>query len=144
MPRSEDPTPGPLLPHGRPRPLSSDECLTLLRLTPIGRIVFTDRALPGVTLVRHTVHGGSVLIATDAASAVARATRGAIVAYEVDHVDLATLTAWSVVVLGRAEHVLGYDDVAELASGLTPLDRSGSTVVVRIAVGEIEGWRIGP
>ncbi|MEU8385537.1 pyridoxamine 5'-phosphate oxidase family protein, partial [Streptosporangium sp. NPDC048865] len=44
--------------------LSRQECLTLLASTSIGRIVFTDRALPAVQPVGFVLDGEDIVIGT--------------------------------------------------------------------------------
>ncbi|WP_214110454.1 pyridoxamine 5'-phosphate oxidase family protein [Acrocarpospora catenulata] len=92
------------------RTLSRQECLRLLAVTPIGRIVFTDRALPAVQPVNYLLDGETIVIRTAGGSRLAAATREAIVAFEVDDIDPVTRTGWSVTVLGLAR---GVTDPAE-------------------------------
>src|SRR5512139_3927707 len=85
--------------------LDRPECLALLRCVPLGRIVFTDRALPAVQPVNFTVHEGDVIIRTSAGSKLAAAARRAVVAFEIDEYDAASRSGWSVVIVGQAEVV---------------------------------------
>jgi nitroimidazol reductase NimA-like FMN-containing flavoprotein (pyridoxamine 5'-phosphate oxidase superfamily) len=85
------------------RELGRDECLRLLTKMPVGRIVHTRDALPAVLPVNFRLDGdGAVLLRTSAASELARAVDGSVVAFEVDEVDTARNAGWSVVVTGRA------------------------------------------
>lgn len=85
------------------RELDRQECLRLLAQVPIGRIVYTDGALPAVLPVNFSLdHDFSVLLRTAAASHLARAVDNAVVAFEADQFDLAARTGWSVIVTGRA------------------------------------------
>ncbi|MET9908148.1 pyridoxamine 5'-phosphate oxidase family protein [Streptomyces sp. NPDC006476] len=85
------------------RELERPECLRLLAKVPVGRIVHTRQALPAVLPVNFTLDGdGAVLLRTSAASELARAVDGVVVAFEVDEVDAATQSGWSVVVTGPA------------------------------------------
>jgi uncharacterized protein len=45
--------------------LSRDECLRLMASVPVGRVVFTQRALPAVELVNFTIDNGDIVIRTD-------------------------------------------------------------------------------
>ncbi|MCO5991676.1 pyridoxamine 5'-phosphate oxidase family protein [Actinoallomurus spadix] len=85
--------------------LGREECLALLGAVPIGRIVFTDRALPAVQPVNFVLSGGDIVIRTGAGSKLAAASRGAVVAFEADAFDPVTRTGWSVVVTGPARVV---------------------------------------
>lgn len=82
--------------------LDRDECLRLLGSVSVGRIVFTDRALPAVQPVNFVLHDGDVVIRTASASKLAVAARNAVVAFEADELDPALRAGWSVTVVGRA------------------------------------------
>jgi nitroimidazol reductase NimA-like FMN-containing flavoprotein (pyridoxamine 5'-phosphate oxidase superfamily) len=85
------------------RELERPECLRLLARVPVGRIVHTRQALPAVLPVNFTLDDdGAVLLRTSAASELARAVDGVVVAFEVDEVDGADHSGWSVVVTGPA------------------------------------------
>lgn len=72
------------------RELDPQECLRLLAKAPVGRIVHTRHALPAVLPVNFCLDGdGTVLLRTSAASELARAVDGAVVAFEADEVDAA-------------------------------------------------------
>ncbi|MCW2889247.1 MAG: hypothetical protein JWL58_6109 [Streptosporangiaceae bacterium] len=92
--------------HDGFRELDRQECLRLLALVPIGRIVYTQQALPAVLPVSFSLDRDfSIVLRTSAASRMARAVDGAVVAFEVDQFDEAAHTGWSVVVTGRASLV---------------------------------------
>jgi uncharacterized protein len=95
--------------------LSPDECLALAASMPIGRIVFTDRALPAVQPVNFMIEDGSVIIRTAQGSKLAAATRNAVVAFEVDEFDHQARTGWSVTLVGRAQSVRDPVEEARLA-----------------------------
>jgi hypothetical protein len=69
--------------------LSRDECLMLMASVPVGRIIYTRQALPAVELVNFALAEGDIVIRTDGSGKLAAATRGAVVAFEADQVDLA-------------------------------------------------------
>lgn len=88
------------------RELDREECLRLLAKAPVGRIVHTRQALPAVLPVNFGLDSdGTVLVRTSAASELARAIDGAVVAFEADEADATTRSGWSVVVTGRASVV---------------------------------------
>ena len=68
--------------------LSRDQCLTLMASVPVGRIIYTQRALPAVELVNFALDQGDIVIRTDRSGKLAAATRGAVVAFEADQLDL--------------------------------------------------------
>lgn len=85
------------------RELPRQECLRLMAEVPLGRIVYTCRALPAVLPVTFSLDAdGAVLLRTAAGSDLVRAMEGAVVAFEVDDVDAARQSGWSVVVTGAA------------------------------------------
>ncbi|WP_084959939.1 pyridoxamine 5'-phosphate oxidase family protein [Thermoactinospora rubra] len=96
--------------------LSPRECLDLLSSAEIGRIVFTDRALPAVQPVNFRLDGDRVVIRTAAGSKLAAATRNAIVAFEADDIDPASRTGWSVTAIGHARAVEDPCEVVQLAT----------------------------
>jgi uncharacterized protein len=94
--------------------LGRQECLALLGAAPIGRIVFTDRALPAVQPVSFVLSGGDIVIRTVPGSKLAAAARDAVVAFEVDDFDPVAGTGWSVVVTGQARVVSEAGELARL------------------------------
>ncbi|MFC5751405.1 pyridoxamine 5'-phosphate oxidase family protein [Actinomadura rugatobispora] len=102
------------LDHGGLEILDTEECRSLLATTPLGRIVFTDRALPAVQPVNYVLADGDVVIRTSPASRLATAAGDAVVAFEIDDFDTASRTGWSVVVIGRARAATGSAELAAL------------------------------
>src|SRR6201984_3786429 len=94
--------------------LSRDECLTLMASVPVGRIIYTRRALPAVELVNFALDQGDIVIRTDRGGKLAAAARGAVVAVEADHLDIANRTGWSVTAIGRAREVTDPGEIARL------------------------------
>ncbi|GAA0937965.1 pyridoxamine 5'-phosphate oxidase family protein [Pseudonocardia zijingensis] len=95
--------------------LAEAECLGLLAGKSIGRVVFTDAALPAAQPVSYLLDGTEVVFRTGGGAKLATATRGAVVAFEVDEIDTATRTGWSVLGVGEAYEVLDPHRLAELA-----------------------------
>jgi uncharacterized protein len=85
--------------------LTRGECLTLLATAPIGRIVFTERALPAVRVVNFVLHGDEIVVRTGEGSKLLSAVRHAVIAFEADEVDYRSHTGWSVTVIGHAREV---------------------------------------
>ncbi|WP_239138003.1 pyridoxamine 5'-phosphate oxidase family protein [Sphaerisporangium rufum] len=127
------------------RELTLDECMALLAGAPLGRIVYTDRALPAVQPVLFHLDGGAVVIRTSAGSALAAAVQDTVVAFEVDEVDARTRTGWSVTAVGHARVV---DDPAETARlDLLPLRRwapAGHERFILLRLERLTGRRIAP
>ncbi|GAA3632945.1 pyridoxamine 5'-phosphate oxidase family protein [Streptomyces sp. S1A] len=92
--------------HDGFRELDRRECLNLLGQVPLGRIVYTENALPAVLPVNFFLdRDQAVVLRTSGTSRMARAVDGSVVAFEVDRFDEATRSGWSVVVTGRASLV---------------------------------------
>ncbi|KAA9378825.1 pyridoxamine 5'-phosphate oxidase family protein [Microbispora cellulosiformans] len=96
--------------------LTGGECLDLLASTPIGRIVFTDRALPAVQPVNFCLLDGNIVIRTAAGSKLAAAARNAVVAFEADEFDATFRTGWSVTAVGHARAVSEPEEIDRLAT----------------------------
>ncbi|MCK2241707.1 MULTISPECIES: pyridoxamine 5'-phosphate oxidase family protein [unclassified Crossiella] len=85
--------------------LSERECLHLLGIARIGRIVFTEQALPAILPVRFVLCDGGIILRTAPEGRLAKAVRGAVVAFEADHFTGTHCAGWSVVALGRVRVV---------------------------------------
>jgi hypothetical protein len=113
--------------------LDEAECLRLLAGSSIGRVVFTDAALPAAQPVTYLLDGEEVLFRTGGGTKLAAATRGAVVAFQVDEIDADTRTGWTVLGVGEAYEVLVPERLAELDGRLpTPWapDRTAHTIAV--------------
>ncbi|MDA0634215.1 pyridoxamine 5'-phosphate oxidase family protein [Nonomuraea sp. MCN248] len=123
--------------------LSREECLRLMSSTPIGRIVFTDRALPAVQPVTFLLDRERIVIRTGVGSKLAAATRTAVVAFEADEFDPEMRTGWSVTAVGHARAVTDPDEVARLASlPLTPWAPGSKDHFIVVDTEQISGRRI--
>ncbi|MEU5693661.1 pyridoxamine 5'-phosphate oxidase family protein [Actinosynnema sp. NPDC020468] len=85
--------------------LSRQECLELLGSTTIGRLVFTDRALPMVHPVVYALDGESVVLRVPEGSTTLGA-RDGIVAFEIDEIAKDLSRGWSVMAVGHVTEVL--------------------------------------
>ncbi|MFC8711982.1 pyridoxamine 5'-phosphate oxidase family protein [Streptomyces sp. NPDC057197] len=117
------------------RELDRQECLRLLATAPVGRVVHTRHALPAVLPVNFRLDDeGAVLLCTSAASELARAVDGAVVAFEADEVDPVARSGWSVVVTGPAAVVSDFDRFRRLVrDGPPSWAPSPREVFIRIA-----------
>ena len=123
--------------------LSRDECLTLMASVPVGRIIYTRRALPAVELVNFALDEGDIVIRTDRSGKLAAATRGAVVAFEADHVDLAGQNGWSVTAIGPSRAVTDPDELARLrAIGLKSWAPGERDHFIRISPVMLNGRRL--
>ncbi len=88
------------------------EAMRLLASVPVGRIVFTVRALPAIHPVNFALVNGEIVIRVGVGSTLAAAVAGSVVAFQADQIDVEAHTGWSVTVTGRARMVT---DPVELA-----------------------------
>ncbi|GAA3796285.1 pyridoxamine 5'-phosphate oxidase family protein [Sphaerisporangium flaviroseum] len=123
--------------------LSRAECLALLASVPVGRIVFTDRALPAVQPVGFVLDGEDVVIRTTAGSRLAFAARNAVVAFEADEFDARMSTGWSVTMVGHARAVQDLAEIERLSLlPLTPWAPGAREQFIVMCPQEISGRRI--
>jgi nitroimidazol reductase NimA-like FMN-containing flavoprotein (pyridoxamine 5'-phosphate oxidase superfamily) len=87
--------------------LTTAECWRLLAGVSLGRIVFTQRAMPAIRPVNHLVDDGTVVIRSHLGAAIVGRTAraGTVVCYEADDIDPVRHTGWSVIVTGMARLV---------------------------------------
>ncbi|MFJ9517311.1 pyridoxamine 5'-phosphate oxidase family protein [Kitasatospora sp. NPDC101801] len=124
--------------------LSEAECLHLLRTVPIGRVVYTEHALPAVLPVAFEVAPDDRLIlGLRAGSSLSRALDGTVAAFQADLLDPVGRSGWSVLVHGRAEVVR---DEAEyqrlLRTGPRPWIGGQQRMFVRITPELVSGRRL--
>lgn len=117
--------------------LTRAESLRLLGGVPIGRIVYTARALPAIFPVRHVLDGDALVIRTQLGAE----TAGAVVAYQVDEIGMADYLGWSVTVTGAA-HLVAEPERARYERMVTPLVDSRSADVIRIDLEIVAGYRL--
>jgi uncharacterized protein len=124
--------------------LSRDECMRLMGSVPVGRIVYTRQALPAVELVNFAIDDGDIIIRTDASGKLAAATRGSVVAFETDSVDVPGHTGWSVTVIGHSRAVTDDEEIRRLElTGLMPWAPGKRDHFIRISSAIVNGRRIG-
>lgn len=93
--------------------LDRDECLRLLSEGSVGRLAYIARAgVPDIVPVNYTMTDDRLLIRSGSGPKLQAAERNDIVAFEVDEVDEATRSGWSVVVTGRLNVVPANESVA--------------------------------
>jgi len=125
------------------RILTEQECHELLGTAPVGRIVFTDRALPAIQPVTFAIANGEVVILTPAGSKLAAATRNAVVAFEIDDFNHNTTSGWSVVIIGHARVIAENNELPHLRP-LTPWTPDAPAHYIAITPELISGRRLPP
>lgn len=127
--------------------LSAEECLELLGSVAVGRVVFTQRALPAIRPVNHLLDQGDIVIRTHLGgglSSAVGATRGLVVAYEADEIDPERRRGWSVVVTGTARMVTDSRQRARYEELLHPWVPMAMECVIRIEPQLVNGYRLEP
>src|SRR6185437_1802926 len=129
--------------------LTEAESLGLIEQAQIGRIGFSGRYGPIVLPVNYKVVDGTVVFRVAVGSSIGEDLRTGIadaeykVAFEIDEIDAATRTGWSVMIQGAAHHV---DDEQErqavLAAGIEPWPGGQREQFVQIRPTVISGRRI--
>jgi nitroimidazol reductase NimA-like FMN-containing flavoprotein (pyridoxamine 5'-phosphate oxidase superfamily) len=126
-------------------PLSVDECRELLATADVGRLAVVHGGYPEVFPVNYTMVRGRVVIRTDPGAKLAHA-RFERVCFEVDELDLAHKTGWSVLVRGVV-HELGAGDrdgeeLELAAAGIGPWAGGVKAHVLVVTPVSITGRRI--
>lgn len=129
------------------RELDRAEALRLLSAVSLGRIVFTQHALPAVRPVNHLVEGEDIIVRIHDGGALASLAApadapGVVVAYEADDIDPVTHLGWSVVVTGYARVVVDTDEVDRYAHLLRPWVARPMTSALRIRPDLVTGFRL--
>ena len=108
------------------------ECLRLLATGTIGRIVFTEAAMPAAHPVNYLLDGEEVLFRTADGRTFA-ATHRTVVGFQADDLDPVTRTGWSVLGVGHAYEVIDPERLATLDGAMPEswaLGRAGHVVAV--------------
>ena len=125
--------------------LDEAQCRRLLTTVTIGRLGFTEDALPAILPVAFTLQGGHVLIAVRHDSSVVNAVRRSVVALQVDDYDPAAGTGWSVTVVGPSRIISDPRQVgapSRVPVSTRPPDPARCYVAVQL--GLVRGWRMAP
>lgn len=91
--------------------LTRSAALALLRSVRVGRVVYTELALPAITPVYFVMDGETVVVRTRPTTRLARCVDGSVVAFQADAIDEKGGGGWSVIVTGVAELLCG-DELA--------------------------------
>jgi nitroimidazol reductase NimA-like FMN-containing flavoprotein (pyridoxamine 5'-phosphate oxidase superfamily) len=123
--------------------LGKAECLRLLAGHEIGRVVFTDAALPAAQPVTYLLDDEEIVFRTSGGGKLAAATRNAVVAFQVDRIDTDTRTGWTVLGVGQAYEVVVPDRLAELAERMpTPWAPNRTAHTIAIPLQRLSGRRL--
>jgi hypothetical protein len=129
--------------------LAGPECWTLLATVPLGRVVFSQRAMPAIGVVRHLVENKMIITRSPLGATIGgrdlgeagAGEAGTVVCYEADDIDPVTHAGWSVVITGTARRVTDPDDIARYES-LLPRWIDYPDDLVAIEPGLVTGRRL--
>jgi nitroimidazol reductase NimA-like FMN-containing flavoprotein (pyridoxamine 5'-phosphate oxidase superfamily) len=101
--------------------LTFEECLELLRSTPVGRVAFASAGEVEVLPVNYTMDGVTIAFRCADGAKLGAAVQESAVTFQVDSYDDYAARGWSVLVKGTAEVVTDEQRLARLeGSGLRP------------------------
>jgi Pyridoxamine 5'-phosphate oxidase len=124
--------------------LDREQCLELLRAASVGRLVFTERALPAVRPVEFRWWRGDVVIRI-ADPAMLAASDNHVVAFETDELDVDLHCGWSVTVVGHAQLITDVPDLVELSGIFSrPWGGGRCDYFVRVRTEKVTGRRLSP
>jgi nitroimidazol reductase NimA-like FMN-containing flavoprotein (pyridoxamine 5'-phosphate oxidase superfamily) len=93
--------------------LSREECMGLLRIGTVGRVVLAEGGVPSAFPVNFGVVGDDIVFRTSTGSKLTAAVRHAVVAFEVDDMDYQRQTGWSILVKGWARLLTRPDEISQ-------------------------------
>jgi uncharacterized protein len=93
-------------------PLNDDECRRRLGRGGIGRVAVTIGDLPAIFPVNYAMLDGDVVFRTGPGTKLDAAVAGAVIAFEIDHIDPFSHTGWSVLVVSTARPICDPDELA--------------------------------
>ena len=120
------------------------DCLRRLAGGVIGRVVFTEAALPAAHPVTYLLDGEEIVFRTADGGKLAAATLRRVVGFQVDEIDLQARTGWSVLGVGEAYEVTDPRRLADLATRMPPpwtSHRRDHTVAIPLQ--RLTGRRVG-
>jgi nitroimidazol reductase NimA-like FMN-containing flavoprotein (pyridoxamine 5'-phosphate oxidase superfamily) len=123
--------------------LRREECVQLLASAVVGRVVFTEAALPAAHPVTYLLDGDEVVFRTAGGGRLAVATLHHVVAFQADEIDPASRTGWSVLAVGQAYEVIDPRRLAELAGRMpAPWSAALDGHIVAIPLQRLTGGRL--
>jgi nitroimidazol reductase NimA-like FMN-containing flavoprotein (pyridoxamine 5'-phosphate oxidase superfamily) len=124
--------------------LDRQQCLALLQTVRVGRLVFTEGALPAVQPVNFRMYHDDVVIRVAGGAKLAAAAHNCIVAFQADELDADLREGWSVTVVGHANLVVDVAELVEMAGvWLQPWVQGRREYFVRIRTEQVTGRKLG-
>lgn len=123
--------------------LEREECLDLLQTVRVGRLVFTEHALPAVQPVNFRVWQDDIVIRVASGAKLDAAVDNLVVAFQADELDPDLRAGWSVTVVGHAQLITDVGDLVELSGVfLQPWVDGRRDYFVRIRTEKVTGRRL--
>lgn len=125
--------------------LSPQECARLIAAGGVGRFAFCTPMGPQIYPVTFVVGGDAIIFRTTPYSTLGTLGPGTAAAFEVDDLNPALQTGWSVVANGPAQAMTDADEIAELREHGQPQPwvDGGRTLYIRLKWRTITGRHIG-
>jgi nitroimidazol reductase NimA-like FMN-containing flavoprotein (pyridoxamine 5'-phosphate oxidase superfamily) len=123
--------------------LGRQQCLALLETVQVGRLVFTEDALPAVQPVNFRLSGDDVVIRVAGGAKLTAAAQNFVVAFEADELDPDLRTGWSVTVVGHAQRITDVDELVQVSGTFVqPWVDGRRDHFVRIRTEKVTGRRL--
>lgn len=119
------------------------QSLDLLHTVPIGRLVYTEMAVPAVHPVNFRLHDNDVVIRVAGGGKLAAAINGFVVAFQADQIDMHTHAGWAVTVVGHCALISDADELVDVAgTWIEPWAPGPRTHFIRIRTQKVDGRRL--
>lgn len=122
--------------------LPRSACLAMLANEKVGRVVYTEDALPAVQPVTYALQGDAVVFCTSADTHLAKAARHSVLAFEIDGLDSGTRTGWSVIVTGQPTLVTEPVERARIHALVEPWAPGHHDVFIRLPLTMLSGRQV--
>lgn len=124
--------------------LARDEAMRRLGSVKLGRIVFTERALPAVRLASHVVDDGGIIVRSGEGAVIVNPSDpgGTVVAYEADAIDPRSHLGWTVTVTGVARLVDDPHLLARYQKLVRPRAAGNRDCTIRIDADLVTGFEL--
>jgi nitroimidazol reductase NimA-like FMN-containing flavoprotein (pyridoxamine 5'-phosphate oxidase superfamily) len=123
--------------------LDRSQCLELLDTVRVGRLVFTEEALPAVHPVNFRIWHGEVVIRVAGGWKLTAATQNLVVGFQADELDSDLRAGWTVTVVGHAQRITDVDEMVEVSGTfLQPWVEGQRDYFVRIRTEKVTGRRL--
>jgi uncharacterized protein len=130
-------------PSHREAMMAEHECRVLLGTCPVGRVAFTEHALPVIYPTHFVVRDDEIVFAALPDGRVSKARHHEVLAFEVDGYNPTTREGWCVSAVGRSRLITDITQVRELdAQQFTPWADNPDRNYVAIEIKLVRGKRM--